>query len=102
LICKRDPNTLLLEIASDEAGETYDLDKILSVLKAGPIETRQAFVDALLDDKVAGSERTARRMIDWAVRKGSVNMFKDGNKNIYALETKYALQCKGLWPACDS
>ena len=102
LICKRDPNTLLLEIASDEAGETYDLDKILSVLKAGPIETRQAFVDALLDDKVAGSERTARRMIEWAVRKGSVNMFKDGNKNIYALETKYALQCKGLWPVCDS
>jgi len=102
LICKRDPNTLLLEIASDEAGETYDLDKILSVLKAGPIETRQAFVDALLDDKVASSERTARRMIEWAVRKGSVNMFKDGNKNIYALETKYALQCKGLWPVCDS
>jgi len=102
IICKRNPDTLLLEIASEEAAETYDVEKICSVLKAGPIETRQAFIDALIDDKIATSEMTARRMIDWVVRRGSVNMFKDGKKNIYALETKYALQCKGLWPVCDS
>jgi len=102
LICKRNPNTLLLEVASDEAVETYDIEKICSVLKAGPIETRQAFIDALIDDKVATSEMTARRMIEWAVRKGSVNVFREGKKNIYSLETKYALQCKGLWPTCDS
>ena len=102
IICKRNPDTLLLEIASEEAAETYDAEKICSVLKVGPIETRQAFIDALIDDKIATSEMTARRMIDWVVRRGSVNMFKDGKKNVYALETKYALQCKGLWPTCDS
>jgi len=96
IICKRDPDTLLLEIAKEEATETYDIEKICSVLKAGPIETRQAFIDALVDDKVAASEMTARRMIDWAVRRGSINMFKEGNKNIYSLETRYALQCKGV------
>ena len=102
LICKRNPDTLLLEIASEEAGATYDLDKILSVLKAGPIETRGAFIDALLDDKIADSERTARRMIEWAARKGSVYVIKRGNKNIYALESEYSLQCKGLLSTCDS
>jgi len=96
LICKRNPDTLLLEIASEEAGETYDLERICSVLKAGPIETRQAFVDALIDDKVAASERTARRMIDWGVRKGSIYAIKQGNKNIYSLDTEYTLRCKGL------